>query len=98
MYGSDHSYRSYEMNANYLAFRYFNENVTAFYKTEGQYSEWVRNKPKDYFGWYFGENPLLPGGKYVDYEIDEQKERMREATSIKVNFWNYFLPFIPNIR
>ena len=96
MYGSDHSYRSYEMNANYLAFRYFNEQIDGFYKTNHEYS--TDHLKPDYYGWHFDKNPLLPGGKYVDYEIDEQKERMREATSIKVNFWNYFLPFIPNIR
>lgn len=96
MYGSDHSYRSYKMNANYLAFRYFNEQIDGFYKTNHEYP--TDHLKPDYYGWHFDKNPLLPGGKYVDYEIDEQKERMREATSIKVNFWNYFLPFIPNIR
>ena len=96
MYGNNHDYRSYEMNANYLAFRYFNEQIDGFYKTNHEYS--TDHLKPDYYGWHFDKNPLLPGGKYVDYEIDEQKERMREATSIKVNFWNYFLPFIPNIR
>lgn len=94
--GSDHNHRSYEMNANYLAFKYFNENVTDFYKTGDNYSN--SHYYKDYNGWYFVDNPLHQHGWYVDYKDSDQMNKIKNSTSLHVNFWNYFLPLLPNIR
>ena len=39
-FGENHRYQSYEMNANYLSFMYFNKNVNDFYKTYDEYHQY----------------------------------------------------------
>ena len=65
--GNGHSYKSFERNANQLAFNYFNQHIDGFYQTE---AEWKYNKiHRIEKGWNFASNPLLPYGEgpYVDY-------------------------------
>ncbi len=82
-----HDYASFEMDANYRAFKYFNKNVKGFYKSE---RDWVlgHNQNK---GWNFISNPLAKGGKYVDYEDKDQMRDIRRNLSISPNWYNYLI-------
>lgn len=95
VFGDNHDYQSYEMNANYLSFMYFNKNVKGFYKTAREYSQ--RNDIPNYCGWNFRDNPLLNlFDEYVDYRNIEQMKVIKHNTSLRLHFWNYLLPVLPN--
>lgn len=95
-FGENHRYQSYEMNANYLSFMYFNKHNPSFYSTRTEYYLYLQGINGDYKGWYFGSHPLTSDGGYVDYHDSEQMNEVRNSTSLKINFWNYIVPFIPN--
>lgn len=93
---SNHRFQPYEMNANYLAFMYFNKHNPLFYSTRNEYYLYLKGINGDYKGWYFGSHPLTSDGGYVDYHDSEQMNEVRNSTSLKIHFWNYIIPFIPN--
>lgn len=87
-----HKYRSFEMNANYLAFCYFNKNVPSFYTSRAYYNKYYGKT--DYKGWDFENSPLNAQGTYVDYRNSEQMEQVRKETSLRVKIWHYKFPII----
>ena len=95
-FGENHRYQSYEMNANYLSFMYFNKNVNDFYKTYDEYHQYEIHEAVNYFGWDFSRYPLIRSASYVDYYDTDRLNEIRKSTSLKINFWNYIVPFIPN--
>lgn len=88
------------MNANYLAFMYFNKYVDGFYQTKENYDDWNAdnyfNRIRNHMGWDFRRHPLTQFGVYVDYYDSEYMREIQKSTSLKINFWNYLLPFFPN--
>lgn len=73
----NHRYSSYERDANYRAFMYFNKYVEGFYNTYEEVSKHYFNSERR--GWDFANNPLAPNSPliysstyyYVDYKDDE---------------------------
>ena len=74
----EHKYRSFERDANFRAFKYFNKNVDGFYESaSGTF---------DGTGWNFYYNPLLnEENKYVDYKNANEMDVVRNSLSVEYN-------------
>ena len=85
----NHRFSSYERDANYRAFMYFNKYVEGFYINEKSYYAWDRDKSK---GWHLAENPLLPreyNKRYIDYLNPEDINRIKKYIGHFYNFWHF---------
>lgn len=85
----NHRYSSYERDANYRAFMYFNKYVEGFYESTMNQNKYNGDKSK---GWHFVDNPLLPyeySKEYIDFQRPEIMERIERYLGYFYNFWHF---------
>ena len=69
-FGEDHNLQSYERDANYRAFKYFNSNINGFYVSLDDYNKGISSS------WNFYENPITrKPGEFIDFKDEAQMEK-----------------------